>query len=195
MLKKLVIISALAVYAFALHQGELNINDKDLELSAALDMGQFNDAVEPDTMFVGGKFLNADDGHSLDANQKIEPYYEANFLIMKEIGDKGMYFGMGAKFNYTKQFTSLPLGLEFAYKIPATKLIPMYLNGSIYYAPEALSFSDAKEFMEYRMSYDVELIKNTAITVGYRNINTQYKNASTSVNYNSSWYFGFKVGF
>ena len=195
MLKKISIIAFLAVSAFAMHSGEININDKDLELSARLDMGQFNDSIEPDTMFVGGKFLNADKKNSSDNPQSLDPYYEVNFLMMREIGNKGMSMGMGAKVNHTKNYTTIPLGLEFSYKIPATDLIPMYLNGSLYYAPSVLSFSDADDFLEYRISYDMEVIENGFVTVGYRNIDTNYDVAHGTLNYNSSFYIGFKIGF
>ena len=193
MLKKISIIAFCAVSAFAMHTGEININDKDLEVSAKFDLGQFNEAVEPDTMFVGGKFINADDEHSSDNNVDLDPYFEVNFLMMREVGDLGMSVGMGAKLNYTKDYSSLPLGLEFAYKIPAPELIPMKLNGSLYYAPSVLSFSDADNFLEYRISYDIEVIKNGSVTIGYRDINTNYE--AGDLNYNSSWYAGFKIGF
>jgi len=204
MLKKISILVACAASAFALHTAELNINDTDLEVGAQFDVGQFNDAVEPETMFVGAKFFTPDSSHSTDDIGSINPYFEGNFLIMREVGDRGMSFGMGAKLNYTKieetDFSSLPLGVEFAYKIPAPKLVPMSLHGSLYYAPQVLSFSDAKDYLEYRIHYDVELIKNAGLTVGYRNMNTTFKEsvgstAKNSINYNSSWYVGFKVKF
>ncbi len=198
MLKKLLLVTTLSVGAFAMHLGELNINERDLEIGAKFDLGQFNDTIEPNTMFLGAKFLNADQENS-DANTTLEPYYEVNYLIMKKIGDNGMKIGMGAKFNYTQDFSSLPLGLEFAYTIPAKNLIPMTLNGSLYYAPQALSFSDAQEFLEYRVSYDMEIIKNAAVTVGFRKINTTYVpekvEKSGMVNYNTSWFAGFKINF
>lgn len=200
MLKKILLMTATAISSFALHTAEININDRDLELSAKLDMGQFNDSVEPNTIFVGGKFLNGqkensrlESGGSLN---KIDPFFEVNFLMKKAIGDMGMSFGMGAKLNYTKDFSSLPLGLEFEYTIPAKKLIPMYVYGSVYYASSALSFSDANDFLEYRMSYDVEIIENGRVTIGYRNINTNYTGATLGkVVYNDSFYAGFKFTF
>jgi len=199
MLKKLTLMTACAVSAFALHTAELNINDKDLEVGMQFDVGQFNDAVEPNTMFVGGKFLSPDSTHSTDNLNSIDPYFEGNFLIMREIGNMGMSLGMGVKLNYTKvqnkDFSALPLGLEFSYKIPAPKLVPMSVNGSLYYAPQVLSFLDGKDYLEYRIHYDVELIENAGLTIGYRSMNTSFENISGTLNYNSSWYFGFKVKF
>ncbi|MEN4053931.1 MULTISPECIES: YfaZ family outer membrane protein [Sulfurimonas] len=201
MLKKITLLGATALTAFALNTGEININNKDLEVSGQFDVGQFNEAVEPNTMFVGAKFLNADEKHSDNERVNLDPYFEANFLMMRPIGNQGMRVGMGAKINFTKNFTSVPLGLQFAYKIPANSYVPMYLNGELYYAPSVLSFSDADSFLEYRLSYDIEIIDNGRITLGYRSMDTNYKankgysSTGGDFNYNSYWYVGFKVGF
>ena len=199
MLKKLTLITACAVSAFALHNAEININDKDLEVGMKFDVGQFNDAVEPNTMFIGGSFFSPDSTHSTNELNSIDPYFEGNFLMIREIGNMGMSLGMGLKVNYTKvdnkDFSALPLGLEFGYKIPAPKLVPMSIKGSVYYAPQVLSFLDGKDYLEYRIHYDVELIENAGLTVGYRSMNTSFENISGTLNYNSSWYFGFKVKF
>ena len=198
MLKKITMMAACAVSAFAMHTAEININESDLEIGAKFDMGQFNQSVEPDTVFVGLKFLNGDSKHSSEDGTNMDPYFEANFLMQREIGNAGMYFGLGVKANYTKDYSSLPLGVEFKYTIPAPDLIPMHVNGSIYYAPSALAFSDADDFIEYRISYDVEVIDNGSISVGYRSLNTNYKkdaNPLGTFNYNKSWYVGFKFAF
>lgn len=196
MLKKISIIAFCAVSAFAMHTGEININDKDLEIGAKFDLGQFNNAVEPDTMFVGGKFINADGKNASPEDADLDPYFEVNFLMMRAVGDLGMSVGMGAKFNFTKNYSAVPLGLEFAYKIPASDLIPMQLNGSLYYAPSVLSLQDADNYLEYRISYDVEVIKNGYVTVGYRNMDTNYENnKGGDFTYNESFYVGFKIGF
>ncbi len=196
MLKKISIIAFLAVSAYAMHSGELNINTRDLEVSAKLDIGQFNNAVEPDTMFLGGKFLNGDDKHSSPEVNNLKPYFELNALLMREIGNMGMSFGMGIKWNFTENYSALPLGFEFAYRLPVRNLVPMRLNGTLYYAPPVLSMNDADSYLEYRLSFDVEIIKNGYITVGYRNIDTNYEFGNRrDFTYNESLYGGFKVDF
>jgi len=196
MLKKLTLVALSAASAFAMHSGEININNKDLEIGAKFDLGQFNNAVEPDTVFVGGKFINADGDHSSPKDSDLDPYFELNFLMMQAIGDQGMSIGMGAKVNFTKNYSAIPLGLEFAYKLPVVDFVPMYLNGSLYYAPEVLCMSDADNYLEYRLSYDIEVIKNGMISIGYRNIDTNYDGShGGDVTYNESFYVGFKIGF
>lgn len=195
MLKKISIIAFFAVSAFAMHSGELNINTRDLEVSAKFDMGQFNNAIEPHTMFLGGKFLNADEKHSSPESVDLKPYFELNALLMQEIGNQGMSIGMGVKINFAENYSAIPLGLEFAYKLPAPDLIPMQLNGSLYYAPSVLSMRDADNYLEYRISFDVEIIKNGYVTIGYRNLDTNYEGNNNDFTYNESFYAGFKIGF
>jgi hypothetical protein len=194
MLKKIVLAALLAASAYAMHTAEVNINDTDLELNAKLDIGQFNENVEPNTMFIGARFLSADSSHSSDKNYGNNPYYEMNYLMMRPVGDSGLSFGMGVKFNYTKDFSSMPLGLEVQYQLGTTRLVPMFLNGSAYYGPKVLSFGNADRFYEYRISYDIELIDNGRITLGYRSMNTNYDNRA-DYTYNKTFYGGFKFFF
>jgi len=197
MLKKLALMALCSVSAFALNSVELNINDSDLEVMAKFDMGQFNDSVEPETVFVGGRLLNGHKSHSDNENDSLDSFVELNFLMRREIADRGLYIGLGMKLNATKNsddnFVSIPLGAEIDYRIPASDLIPMYVGMSLYYAPSVLSLSDADNFLEYKIHYDIEVIKNGALTVGYRSLNTNYE--KYNFNYNSAAYLGFKFSF
>jgi hypothetical protein len=195
MLKKATLLTASALTAFALNTGEININNKDLEVSGQFDVGQFNDAVEPDTMFLGAKFLNADADHSDNDRADIDPYFEASFLMMRPMGNQDIKIGLGAKVNFTKDFVSIPLGIQLDYKLPFNSYFPMYLDGEIYYAPSVLSFSDADSFLEYRLSLDLEVIDNGFITFGYRSLDTNYDDLRGDFTYNAYWYAGFKVKF
>ncbi len=194
MLKQIAVSTFCAVSAFAMHTGEININNKDLEIGAKFDLGQFNNAVEPDSMFIGGKFINADGDHAKEKEANLDPYFELNVLMIQEVGDQGMRVGMGAKLNFTKDYSAIPLGIEFEYKLPVVDFVPMHLNGALYYAPTVLCMSDADSYLEYRISYDVEVIKNGYITIGYRNIDTNYE-GNNDFTYNDSFYAGFKIGF
>jgi len=193
MLKKIALIGATVASAFAMHTGEININDTDLELSAKIDIGQFNHNVEPNTTFLGARFLNVDKSNSSRKNLAIDPYYELNFLMQRELASTGLTLGMGAKLNHTKEYLTIPLGLELAYKIPVNTLIPLYLSGSLYYAPRVLSMQSAENFLEYRAGFEIEVIKNGRVIIGYRNLDTNYE--VRDFNYNRSWYAGFKIAF
>lgn len=192
MLRKLGLMAVSAVSVFAMHSAELNVNNSDLEFGAKFDMGQFNEGVEPDSVFIGVKYLNADERHSDFSN--IDDYQEISFLMQKEIGD-GFTLGLGVKANHTKDFISIPLGVEAGYKLPINMEIPFYVGASLYYAPEVLSLDDADGFSEFRVSLDAEVIENGRVTVGYRSIETDYDNNSRRDKYNSSMYLGFKFAF
>ena len=195
MLKKISLLTIATVSAFAMNSAEININDTDLEISTKFDLGQFNDNVEPNTTFVGFRIVDAGSTHGPKNGYKNNLYYEANFLMKKPFSKNGLSIGMGVKFNYTTDFSSLPLGLEATYKIPAKEYIPMYLNGSVYYGPRVLSFGEADRYFEYRISYDIELINDGRLTVGYRSMHTNYQDARDNYIYNRAFYIGFKFLF
>ncbi|MCK9473420.1 YfaZ family outer membrane protein [Sulfurimonas sp.] len=190
MFKKATLIALSAVSVFAMHSAEVNINNSDIELSARLDMGQFNESVEPNTIFLGARYLHADERHS-DVNS-IDDFQEINFLMQKNV-NSDFRLGLGIKANYTKNFVSIPLGVEASYKLPFSSSVPFYIGASIYVAPEVLSFDKADNFLEYQVNVEAEAIKNGFITLGYRHIDTNYKN--WDVEYNESLYFGLKFLF
>lgn len=197
MFKKLSLMTVCAVSAFAMHSAEININDKDLEVGAKLDMGQFSNNTEPDTVFVGAKFLHADEEHSDLKRDTIHDFSELNFLMKREIDNSGLSIGLGVKVNHTENFTTIPLGIETAYKLPLTGPIPLYIGANLYYAPEVLSMENAKNFLEYHVNFDIEVIERGRISIGYRSIDTNYEtnNHTTNVSYNKSAHVGFKFAF
>ena len=195
MLRKILLTTMLAVSAFAMHSVELNINDTDIEANAKFDMGQFNPNVEPNTTFLGFRIVDADNTHGPKKGYKNDPYYEVNFLMKRPFSNSGLSVGMGFKFNYTTDFSSVPLGLETTYRIPAQAYVPMYLNGSVYYGPRVLSFGNADRYYEFRISYDIELIENARVTIGYRSMHTKYQDIRDDYVYNQAFYFGFKFFF
>lgn len=191
MLKKITLLTASAAAAFAMNSAGININNDDLELNANLDIGQFNENVEPGTMFVGTRFLNADNSGRINN----DPLYEVSFLMKREMGQSGLNVGLGVKANYTKDYTTLPLGITFEYGLPAGKAIPMALRANVFYAPKVLSFQDAEKYFEYRLEYDAEVIEHGHVIVGYRHIRTDYNDYRGSYIYNASAYVGFNFEF
>jgi len=194
MLKVLVLLAVGFAHLFALNSVEININDKDLELGASVDMSLMNDNIEPDTVFLGLKFLDGDKENSdFTTSGEIDTYYEVSFLMQKDF-DANLEIGLGMKFNSAKNFKSFPLGGQARYELDT--VVPVYVGGSIYYAPSVLAMSDAKSFMEYRVSVDIELIENAMVTLGYRSLDTNYdKPVAKDVSYNSSVYAGLKFRF
>lgn len=191
MLRKITLMAASAAAAFAMNSAGININNEDLELNANLDIGQFNENVEPETMYVGIKFLDADNNKRVND----DALYEVGFLMKKAMGNSGFEVGLGVKANYTKDYTTLPLGIVFDYALPMNTIVPMSLGADIYYAPKVLSFSDADKYFEYRFEYDAEVINHGHVVIGYRHIKTDYDDARGDFTYNASAYVGFNFEF
>lgn len=204
MFKKIGLILASSISAFAMHSAEININEKDLEFALNLDMGQYNRNVEPDTTFLGVQYLKASDDNSEYYNGKtaeLKYFLELNFLIKQEVKNSGLKIGLGVKTNfskvYDKKFMSVPIGLDVSYGLPLKDFIPVEVGAEVYYAPESLSFSDAHGFLEYRLGLVAELIERGSVFFGYRSLNTEYQidKITYDITYNESSYFGFKFEF
>jgi len=194
MIKKLGLAILCVTSVFAMHNVELNVNDKDIEMGIKLDVGQFSDNTEPGTVFIGGKFLHGDETHS--DLKKTYDYGELNFLMKREISNIGLSLGLGVKVNYTKDFTSVPLGVELEYKLPVGNQIPMHIGGYFYYAPSVLTMQDGENFLEFRLEFDAEVIKNAHIVAGYRNLDTNYDSSKGgNAHYNQAPYVGFRFAF
>ncbi len=196
MLKKLLLIATVTSTLFAFHTIELNINDKDFEGKLRFDMGQFNQTVMPDSLFFGVGYIKASEENS--DFDKTDGLVEAAFLMQRPFGgSENLLVGMGVKYEYSrvadKDFSALPLGIELRYLLPFNASIPMYIAGLFYYSPEVLTFNDAKNYIEYRANFDVEIIERGHLLVGYRNIDLNFD--VSDMNYNHSWYLGFKFQF
>ncbi|WP_457749259.1 YfaZ family outer membrane protein [Sulfurimonas sp.] len=191
MLKKITLTAVSAATAFAMNSASININNEDLELSANLDIGQFNENVTPETMFVGVRFLDADNSNTINN----DALYELSFLMKKEMAESALNVGLSVKANYTKDYASLPLGITFEYGLPSVTVVPMSLHADVYYAPKVLAFKNADKYFEYRVEYDAEVIEHGYVIVGYRHITTDYNDVRGNFTYNASAYIGFNFEF
>lgn len=181
---------------FGFHTAELNINDKDFEGKLRFDVGQFNETVMPDSIFFGFGYIKGSEEHS--DFKETDGLVEAAFLMQRPFGNsENLLIGMGIKYEYSRigdeNFSALPIGLEARYLLPVDIGVPMYVGGMFYYSPEVLTFNDAKNYIEYRANFDIELIERGHVLVGYRNIDLNFEHVD--MNYNRSWYLGFKFQF
>lgn len=201
MLRKFVLLFTTAVCAFAMHSVELNVNERDVELQLQFDMGQFNDDLMTDAVLLGAHMLYGGEEHS-----DIDPdvMFGMSFLMQRTLDftDDALTLGMGLKLDYTSldvagsgknDFLVLPIGIEADYCFPFDIPIPLHVGGMFYYAPHVLSFQEAENYMEYRGYFDIEIIQGGRIRLGYRKVDTDI--TYRDLNYNESFYFGFKMAF
>jgi len=196
MLKSLMTLSSAAVLASAMHYGEININNKDVEAQLNFDMGQYNHALTPDTIFVGLRYMNVHEEHG-DYNEA-EEMMELSYLMRRPMAQNSDFsVGFGIKANYIAEegykFVSLPLGLEGAYRLPIRDFVPISVGAKLYYAPEVLALQDAKNYLEFRVHVDAEVIEGGKVTAGYRKIDTDYEAGDAT--FNRALYIGFQFAF
>ena len=195
MLKKIVLIALISSGAYAAHQVEVNLNDKEVEGQIRLDMGRMGNAMS--NTYIGARFLNGDNNNSQTISDP-DPLMEVSFMVMRPVqGVPGLRLGLGIKGEYTeidgRRYAAIPLGMEAELQLPINAPFPVYLGGALYYAPSVLSFKEGDGYMETRIHLDVEPIDNGRLEVGYRKIDTDLKSAD--VTYNDAWYFGMRLDF
>ena len=203
MLKTLSLILIFNYSLFAMHSFELNLNEKDLEGEIQLDIGQYNETLDPDTTFIALSYLAATAEHS-SLNADPRGLTRMNFYIQNAVnGFEDLVIGMGVKFAYTAHKTSskehsfyaLPFGLHVKYQLPFNLPVGFFLGAEGYYSPEVLSFGDAKNYLESNGFMEIQLIDRGSILGGYRNIETNYLYSGGDIRVNESWYAGFKFLF
>jgi len=201
MLKK-VLLSTLVVATTlcAMHEFEINLNQKDLDLHLGLDMGQFNDSIEPDSFLVQMRVMKGDTEHSnLPGSQDTNLFGDLGFVAQSSSAmAPGLTMGMGLKLIYTdlkyQSSFAMPLGVTIDYVLPFDIFVPLHIGGKAYYAPEVLAFEASKNYMEFQTNFDIEVMDRGLITLGYRWIETPLKE-QTNAYYNRSYYFGLKFKF
>ena len=92
-----------------------------------------------------------------------------------------------------EDFSALPLMVKARYDLSSlVSVIPsVSVELKALYAPEVLSFGESKEYSEFRISADAELINNVVIYGGYRNIRTDFEGI-TDKSFDNSLYAGLK---
>ena len=201
MLKKVLISSLItATTLFAMHEFEINLNQKDLDLHLGLDMGQFNDSVEPDSFLIQMRVMKGDTEHSgLPGDQDTTVFGDLGFVAQSSSAmAPGLTMGMGLKLIYTdlkeKSVLAMPLGVTVDYVLPFDIFVPLHVGAKGYYAPEVLAFEASKNYMEFQTNFDIEVMDRGLISLGYRWIETPL-NYDTNAYYNRSYYFGLKFKF
>lgn len=200
MIKKIIFGALIGTSAFATHQIEFNLNDKEVEGQVLFDLSKMGVPLEG--AYAGARILNGDKRNS-DKIENISQFKEVSFLVMRPVESvEGLSLGLGIKGVYTKfdgdHYAAIPLGLEADMKLPFETPFPLHVGGALYYAPSDLVFHDGDKYLEVRTYLDAEAIHNGHIEVGYRNIDPDLKThyvKSNTVTYNEAFYCGLRLDF
>jgi len=200
MLKQGLALLALTGSLFAMHEAELNLNNYDLGARLDFDMGQFNRAVDPNTVFVGARYLHGSHRHSDHALRGDHDLFDAHFYVQQRLpGTDSLTLGLGTKLVYTTlesmDFVALPLGLTARFDLPLNLPIGVALGGAVYYAPEVLAWQEAKNYLEYGVYLDIGIIDRASVIGGFRRIDTDFDVVGGDLIFNESWYAGIKFRF
>lgn len=163
----------------------LNINDKDLELTAALDLNHFSNYADSTRYFLDSYYIGNDEDTlfaiGVSAHNQLQ-------------GVEALTLGFGTRFIVADNFNALPLVAMMAYALPLNASVPpTSLIGSFAYAPSVLAFDDGESYSEFRVETAMQVIQNVHLFVGYRNINTEYETYDNR--FNESAYGGLKLSF
>jgi hypothetical protein len=194
MIKKLLIITLLftsSIYA-AGDKGTfgLNINSDDLEVEGRVSLATRTRTLEYRNFYLDANFINGEDDNLYGVGFYVEnsPHGYSNLTF--DIGLRSIFSGNDAT---DETFVAIPIYVAAKARMYLGNLPKSALGFKLSYAPNPLSFSDAKSYLEYRIEVDMQLIDNINVYAGYRNIDTEYD--SDDVNFNSAGYAGFKFVF
>lgn len=200
MLKKVVMIVLSSLPLAAWHHLDLTINNHDLDVKGDVDVGQFNERLDAEMILVGGRYLYASRFHNDSDLQDDHALVDGHFVVQQRLRElPELTLGMGLKTVFTsisdEEFYAVPLGAHVSYEFLPGITLPIYLNGCFYYSPEVLSFSKAKNYLEYMINVDVMIIDRAGFTAGFRHIDTNYDLPDADLIFNESWFVGVKFRF
>ncbi|MBW1690677.1 MAG: hypothetical protein DRG87_02335 [Deltaproteobacteria bacterium] len=106
----------------------------------------------------------------------------AKFTLGDGISSAGLRFNLGFKGvlgnveEDGREADLMAVGFLFSgsFTIPETIMpLPVDLSLTLTMAPEPLCFVDSDRYMDFRVSFDFRIVKNAAIILGYRHIETR----------------------
>ena len=189
MLKKILLGTLLfSSVAFAQNEIEANINEDSYEISVDAYLNDYYMLNDNSKYFLGFKVLGVDKD-----SQENKKLWSMNAKVMNQSSNGyGFNFGLGLKglvADADKDMSVVAFGIFVEYAFYDA----LNINASYHYAPEVLTFSGGKNYKETRIALDYELVNNGFITVGYRDIETEFDDSN--VNFDDSAYAGFKFKF
>ena len=169
----------------------LDINNEDVELIGEINFNSLTDYSSDTTFVISGNYLYSGGND----NDNGEHLFTLGFSGQNSLqGMEGLSVALGAKAVFADSYMALPLFVRANYALPLIDTIPTTsFFADFAYAPSVLTFSDGETYTEFRLGADMEVISNTHVFVGYRNIDTDYTYGD--YNFNDSFYGGLKLSF
>ncbi len=169
----------------------LDINNEDVELIGEINFNSLTDYSSDTTFVISGNYLYSGGND----NDNGEHLFTLGFSGQNSLqGMEGLSVALGAKAVFADSYMALPLFVRANYALPLIDTIPTtFFFADFAYAPSVLTFSDGETYTEFRLGADMEVISNTHVFVGYRNIDTDYSYGD--YNFNDSFYGGLKLSF
>ena len=169
----------------------LDINNEDVELLGEINFNSLADYSSDTTFVISGSYLYAGGNDRDDREHLLTLGFSGQNSLQ---GMEGLSVALGAKAVFADSYMALPLFIRANYALPLIDTIPTTsFFADFAYAPSVLTFNHGDSYTEYRLGADMEIISNTHIFAGYRNIDTDYTHRD--YNFNDSFYGGLKLSF
>jgi len=170
----------------------INMNKDILEVEAVFNLEKLN------TEETRGTTYQLDFNY-MDNEDEPKSFFGVGMGVTNRIeGIEGLSLTLGTKYirgdiDEDEDFSALPLMMKARYDLSSwVSVIPsVSLELKALYAPDILSFGESKEYSEFRISTDAELIDNVVVYGGYRNIRTDF-DGITDKSFDNSLYAGLK---
>lgn len=176
-MKKLIAAAALAAFAQCAAAEEFDLNISNDTVRGALS-GPLSRVFSGVTgQYDAGLIYKKGDNGSSDPKDTDLTLGHFGVLATGDVGAKGAEAGAGlgvrAVFADRGSATggALALGGQFEVRMPGFERLG--LSGYGYFAPNILSFSDVKNYSEYALDVEFEVVRKASVYAGYRRVNVK----------------------
>jgi len=159
--KKLILLSAICTsFISAENYFGLNFNNNDIEVFSSFNLNSITQYTNGTSYNIDIEYLHTDGDNMTSIGLTGQNTFQDFENLDLAFGIKGVL---------ASDFLAFPLTIKAVYQLPLIETIPpTYLSSSFAFAPTALSFRDAKKYLEFRMELNMEVISNIYLFTGYR---------------------------
>ena len=173
-----------------------NVSANDFEAALSSETAQFTFRSDSSLIGWGG----ADLALGFFYNDNDDYVFSGSLLQMRPpSAETPLTFGPGVKAYFASldgvddEVGALAIGGSVRYTIPGTT--PMHIYGTVYYAPEIVSFSGAEGVTEFDVGFRIEAIPQTVFFVGIRHLEFDHEDDSSYEVDDDEVHFGIRLTF